>query len=81
MRRKTQIAESGQATGPVDETREALRRDVVSRRWRRYYNTVRPHNSLGYRAPAPEAIAKWPADSGAALLRLPAMSEQEQTLT
>ena len=26
-------------------------------RWRHEYNTVRPHSSLGYRPPAPEAIA------------------------
>ena len=25
-------------------------------RWRRYYNQVRPHSSLGYRPPAPEAV-------------------------
>jgi putative transposase len=24
--------------------------------WRRHYNAVRPHASLGYRAPAPEVI-------------------------
>jgi putative transposase len=24
--------------------------------WRRHYNQVRPHASLGYRAPAPEVI-------------------------
>ena len=24
--------------------------------WRRHYNTVRPHSSLGYRPPAPETI-------------------------
>ena len=24
--------------------------------WRRHYNTLRPHSSLGYRAPAPEAV-------------------------
>jgi Integrase core domain len=24
--------------------------------WRRHYNAVRPHSSLGYRPPAPEAI-------------------------
>src|SRR5438067_10735791 len=33
--------------------------------WRRHYNTVRPHASIGYRAPAPEvfvpALAAWPA--------------------
>ncbi|MBT4126446.1 MAG: transposase, partial [Chloroflexi bacterium] len=25
-------------------------------RWRREYNTIRPHSSLGYRPPVPEAI-------------------------
>ena len=30
---------------------------VVIENWRRHYNQVRPHASLGYRAPAPEAIA------------------------
>ena len=25
-------------------------------RWRQEYNTIRPHNSLGYRPPVPEAI-------------------------
>ena len=29
---------------------------VVIEAWRRHYNTVRPHSSLGYRPPAPEAI-------------------------
>jgi len=29
---------------------------VVIERWRREYNTVRPHSSLKYRPPAPEAI-------------------------
>ena len=24
--------------------------------WRRHYNSVRPHSSLGYRPPAPETI-------------------------
>ena len=27
---------------------------VVIESWRRHYNAVRPHASLGYRAPAPE---------------------------
>ena len=30
---------------------------VLIERWKRHYNTERPHSSLGYRAPAPEAIA------------------------
>jgi hypothetical protein len=29
---------------------------VLIERWRRHYNTVRPHSSLGYRPPAPETI-------------------------
>lgn len=32
-----------------------LEAKVLIERWRRHYNTVRPHSSLGYRAPAPEA--------------------------
>ena len=33
--------------------------------WRRHYNTIRPHASLGYRPPAPEVLipapTAWPA--------------------
>jgi putative transposase len=29
--------------------------------WRREYNTVRPHSSLGYRPPAPDAILLQPS--------------------
>jgi transposase InsO family protein len=29
-------------------------------RWRRHYNTVRPHSTLGYRPPAPKAILPRP---------------------
>ena len=29
--------------------------EVLIERWRHYYNTVRPHSSLGYRPPAPRA--------------------------
>ena len=32
---------------------------IVIENWRRHYNTVRPHSSLGYRPPAPEAL-DWP---------------------
>ena len=39
---------------------------IIIEAWRRYYNTERPHSSLGYKPPAPEAII-WPAPaSGAA---------------
>jgi len=30
--------------------------EVLIEAWRRHYNAVRPHSSLGYRPPAPEAI-------------------------
>jgi len=33
---------------------------IIIERWRRHYNTVRPHSSLGYKPPAPEAV-QWPA--------------------
>ena len=33
---------------------------VLTERYRRTYNQVRPHSSLGYRPPAPEALL--PAD-------------------
>ena len=42
---------------------------VVIESWRRHYNAVRPHASLGYRAPAPEvfvpALAARPAPPAA----------------
>jgi len=39
--------------------------------WRRHYNEVRPHSSLGYRPPAPEAFMP---GGGSAPLRLPLAS-------
>lgn len=37
---------------------------VLIEAWRRQYNTVRPHSSLGYRPPAPEVLL-WPAPPAA----------------
>jgi putative transposase len=38
---------------------------IVIENWRRHYNAVRPHASLGYKPPAPEvfvpALAAWPS--------------------
>ena len=38
---------------------------IVIESWRRHYNAIRPHASLGYRAPAPEVIVPklpaWPS--------------------
>lgn len=33
-----------------------LEAQVLIERWRRHYNTKRPHSSLGYRPPAPETV-------------------------
>lgn len=50
---------------------------ILIEAWRRHYNTVRPHSSLGYRAPAPEAVP-WPVpSSGSASLHLrPALAKE-----
>ena len=29
---------------------------IVVEQWRKHYNTIRPHSSLGYRPPAPQAF-------------------------
>jgi transposase InsO family protein len=29
---------------------------IIIERWRRHYNTIRPHSSLGYKPPAPEVV-------------------------
>ena len=38
---------------------------IVIESWRRHFNAIRPHKSLGYKPPAPEvfvqAFAAWPA--------------------
>ena len=34
--------------------------------WRRHYNTIRPHSSLGYRPPAPETASPPLPPSGSA---------------
>jgi putative transposase len=38
-----------------------LEAQVLCERWRRHYNAVRPHSSLGHRPPAPEAVLPWPS--------------------
>jgi putative transposase len=35
---------------------------TVIEAWRRHYNAIRPHSSLGYRPPAPQAVV-WPPDA------------------
>jgi transposase InsO family protein len=29
---------------------------IVIEQWRKHYNTIRPHSSLGYRPPAPQTM-------------------------
>jgi len=36
---------------------------VLIERWRNQYNRVRPHSSLGYRPPAPEAVSGPPVSA------------------
>jgi transposase InsO family protein len=55
--------------GEVFDT--VLEARVLCEQWRRHYNAVRPHSSLGYRPPAPEAMAPW---LGSAAPRLEAMT-------
>ena len=44
---------------------------ILIEAWRRHYNTIRPHSSLGYQPPAPETASPlWPP-SGSATLHLP----------
>jgi len=35
---------------------------VLIERWRRHYNSIRPHSALGYRPPAPETVLRHAAD-------------------
>lgn len=51
-----------------------LEAKVLVERWRHEYNTLRPHSSLGYRPPAPEAVQ--PVPPGSAPLRQSALAEQ-----
>jgi putative transposase len=54
---------------------------ILTERWRREYNPVRPHSNLGYRPPAPEAIAVTPRDPGSAMLRQDLWADFASTLT
>ena len=58
-----------------------LEAKVLIERYRVRYNTVRPHSSLGYRPPAPEAIVPWTPAFGASLLLPAPMSEAIGALT
>ncbi len=51
--RSTRNSEMSSSTANSFTRSKELR--VLAERWRVHYNTVRPHSSLGYRPPAPEA--------------------------
>ncbi len=40
---------------------------VLIERWRKHYNGIRPHSALGYKPPAPQAIAPRRADPAFAM--------------
>jgi putative transposase len=54
---------------------------ILIERWRQEYDTIRPHSSLGYRPPAPEAIVVTPRDPGCAMLRQDLWADSASTLT
>jgi putative transposase len=58
-----------------------LEAKVLIERYRVLYNTVRPHSSLGYRPPAPEAVVPWTPALGASLLGPAAMAGAVGALT
>jgi putative transposase len=58
-----------------------LEAKVLIERWRQEYNTIRPHSSLGYRPPAPEATQPWSATSATLQLQTMAELRNEETLT
>lgn len=53
---------------------------VLIEAWRKHYNTVRPHSSLGYRPPAPETASPPLPPSGSASLHLQAAMATEATM-
>ena len=38
----------------------------IIEQWRREYNQIRPHSSLGYMPPVPRAVAPWMVEAGGA---------------
>jgi putative transposase len=56
--------------------------EVLIERWRKEYNTFRPHSSLGYRSPAPEAFLKtFIVPNGPEMISSPKGTGAQQSLT
>ena len=53
---------------------------VLIEQWRRHYNTIRPHSSLGYRPPAPQTVMPHRGDTPSAARRLQATRRSTDTL-
>ena len=53
---------------------------ILIEAWRRHYNTVRPHSSLGYRSSAPEAVPSPVPPSGSASLHLRSTLAREASI-
>jgi len=53
---------------------------VLIERWRRHYNEVRPHSSLGYRSPAPATILPSCLSDFATLNRTNSLKQEEEIL-
>ena len=49
---------------------------IVIEEWRRHYNTIRPHSSLGYRPPAPEDVPRPAAQPGPASPAIPTLAQK-----
>ena len=54
------ISKLREAEVMLGQGKTVLEAHVLIERWRIEYNTVRPHSSLGYRPPAPEAVQPVP---------------------
>jgi putative transposase len=53
---------------------------VLIEQWRRHYNTIRPHSSLGYRPPAPQTIVPHRGDPPSAAGKLRATRRSTDSL-
>ena len=53
---------------------------IVIEQWRQHYTTIRPHNALGYRPPAPKSIIPPSGSASSAKLRRPPRLAGEPTM-
>jgi len=51
-----------------------LEAQVLAQRYRKHYNTARPHSALGYRPPAPEAIRPRPHNPESFVVHAPGLT-------